>query len=444
MERKSKATIVLLTMLLISGCFGCVLVLCDYFAPMFSNSEGSVVLNIETYIDGKNQPTHPSVIDMGQEWNGFRYWMAYSPYPYADGAEENPCVCVSNDMYHWLTPDGLYNPIAFNEETACDELKDPHIVYNDDLNSLEVWYLGRINSTIKSGGTLLLFRKTSSDGVHWSEYEVMKELSGYLSPSIVYENGKYKLWAIQQSTSENSGALAYLESSDGKTWSNTAKCTFGDHPELQEIWHGAVSHDDKYRFVFIEASSKSNAILYTESSDGLSWQEPTKIVQKENFWEGFYRPCILYSNNRYYCIYGVISQDNEWYLSMSTGDSPDDIHGISVQDVGGSAENMEISAKHSFTQVVKDVYHFVQSLCRPELALICIIAAAVLILIKKCSLAVLWSSSWILCVLRFYGQFRWLTLPEKFLLLFIAGIISMLCSLAIKKITDSFGVKQRR
>ena len=66
MERKSKATIVLLTMLLISGCFGCVLVLCDYFAPMFSNSEGSVVLNIETYIDGKNQPTHPSVIDMGK------------------------------------------------------------------------------------------------------------------------------------------------------------------------------------------------------------------------------------------------------------------------------------------------------------------------------------------------------------------------------------------
>lgn len=444
MKHKSKASIFLLVLLLIFGCLSCTLVLRDYFSPMFSDSEGSAVLNIETYIDGENQPTHPSVIDMGQEWNGFRYWMAYSPYPYADGAEGNPCVCVSNDMYHWLTPDGLYNPIAFNEETACDELKDPHIVYNDDLNSLEVWYLGRIDSTIKSGGTLLLFRKTSSDGVHWSEYEVMKELSGYLSPSIVCENGKYKLWAIQQSTSENSGALAYFESSDGKTWSNTAKCTFGDHPELQEIWHGAVSHDDKYRFVFIEASSKSNAILYTESSDGLSWQEPTKIVQKENFWEGFYRPYILYNDNRYYCIYGVISQDNEWYLSMSTGDSPDDIHGISVQDVGDSAENMEISEKHSFTQVAKNAYHFVQSLCRPELVLICIIAAAVLILIKKCSLAVLWSSSWILCVLRFYRQFRWLTLPEKFLLLFIAGIISMLCSLAIKKITDSFGVKQRR
>ncbi len=129
MKRKSKATIILLTMLLLSGCSGCVLVLRDYFAPMFSNSEGSVVLNIETYIDGKNQPTHPSVIDMGEEWNGFRYWMAYSPYPNADGGEENPCIGASNDMLHWKTPNGLYNPIAFNEETAFDELKEENISF---------------------------------------------------------------------------------------------------------------------------------------------------------------------------------------------------------------------------------------------------------------------------------------------------------------------------
>lgn len=420
------------------GCLSCILTLRAYVAPMFSNSEGSAVLNIETYIDGENQPTHPSIIDMGQKWNGFRYWMAYSPYPDANGAEENPCVCVSNDMYHWSTPDGLYNPIAFNEETACDELKDPHIVYNNDLNRLEVWYLGRIDSTIESGGTLLLFRKTSSDGVHWSEYEVMREFAGYLSPSIVYEDGKYKLWAIQQSTSESSGTVAYQESSDGKIWSNATECSFGGRPGLQKIWHGAVSHDEKYRFAYIESSAKSDAILYTESSDGLSWQEPTKIIQKENFWKGFYRPCILFSDNRYYCVYGVITQDNEWYLSMSTGDSPDELQGISVQDAVDSTENAVILAKHSFAQIVKGVYHFVESVCRPELVLICMIAAAILLLIKKCSLALLWESSWILCTLRFYGQFTWLSLTEKFFLLFTVGIISMLCSLAVKKITDEF------
>ena len=196
---KHKGTVILLIVFIVSGVTGCILVLRDYLLPMFSNSEGSAVLDIETYIDGGNQPTHPSVIDMKQMWHGFRYWMAYSPYPYSDGAEENPCVCASNDMVHWTTPEGLYNPIAFNEETACDELKDPHIVYNDDLDRMEVWYLGRIDSTIESGGTLLLFRKVSTDGLHWSEYEIMRTLDGYLSPSIIYLEGKYQMWAIKPS-----------------------------------------------------------------------------------------------------------------------------------------------------------------------------------------------------------------------------------------------------
>ena len=48
MRGKSKAVIFMLALLLISGGIGGVLVLSDYFAPMFSDSEGSAVLNIET------------------------------------------------------------------------------------------------------------------------------------------------------------------------------------------------------------------------------------------------------------------------------------------------------------------------------------------------------------------------------------------------------------
>lgn len=421
--------VILSTALAISGGGSGVLTLRDYLAPKFSSSEGSAVLNIETYIDGKNQPTHPSVIDMGQKWHGFRYWMSYSPYPNSDGAEENPCVCGSNNMIHWSTPDGLYNPIAFNEETACDELKDPHIVYNDDTAMLELWYLGRIDSTIKSGGMLLLFRKTSSDGIHWSKYEVMREFAGYTSPSIVYERGKYKLWAIQPSTANSSGALAYMESSDGKSWSAAEQCTFDGSCEIGKIWHGAVSHDDMYRLVFIERAGNGDAVLYAESTDGVSWTAPRRIVQKANFWRGFYRPCILRSDNSFYCIYGVITKDNEWYLSMSTGDSPDNLHGIAIHDVGKSEINTAISAKHSLMRPVKDVYRFVQSLCRPELVLICAVAAAGLLLIPQCSFALLWGTLWLLCTIRFYSLIGWLTLSKKFLLIFTTGIISMLCAM---------------
>ena len=445
MRYKSKAMIILLVLLLLFGGFGCILTLSDYFSPMFSDSEGSAVLNIETYIDGGNQPTHPSVIDMGEEWNGFRYWMAYSPYPNANGAEENPCVCVSNDVIHWVTPDGLYNPIAFNEETACDELKDPHIVYNSDLDRLEVWYLGRLDSTIKNGGTLMLFRKVSSDGIHWSEYEVIRTLDGYLSPSIAYSGRKYQLWAIQASTSDSCGALVYSESIDGKDWLPFVNCTFDGAPELQKVWHGAVSRDNLYRFVFVEDSGKSKEILYTESADGTTWQEPRTIIQKKNFWAAFYRPCILYSNSKFYCIYGVITRDNEWYLSMSTGASPDGLRGISSQELGASEINSSVFAKYSATQVAKSVYHFVLSLCRPELALICAaVAVSLLLLRKKISYPVIWGISWTLCALRFYGQIRWFTPSEILLLVFTAGLVSALCSLAMKELADSLAIRQRK
>ena len=444
MKHKSKASIFLLVLLLIFGCLSCTLVLRNYFAPKFSDSEGSVVLNIETYIDGKNQPTHPSVIDMGEEWNGFRYWMAYSPYPNANGAEENPCVCVSNDVIHWVTPDGLYNPIAFNEETDCDELKDPHIVYNSDLDRLEVWYLGRLDSTIKNGGTLMLFRKVSPDGIHWSEYEVIRTLDGYLSPSIAYSGRKYQLWAIQASTNDSGGALVYSESIDGKDWLPFVNCTFDGAPELQKVWHGAVSRDNLYRFVFVEDSGKSKEILYTESADGTTWQEPRTIIQKANFWTAFYRPCILYSNSNFYCIYGVITRDNEWYLSISTGASPDELRGISSKEIGASEINSAIMMKHSIIHLVKDVYHFIQSLCRPELVFICVFVAFALLLSRRSSFDVMWGFSWLLCVLRFYGQLRWLALSDICLLVFTVGIISALCALAIAKLVEMLFVSKRK
>lgn len=113
---------------------------------MNNNISGSVRLNIETYFAGKNQPTHPSIVAFEEEWCGYKYWMAYSPYPFGNGEEENPSIAVSNDLLYWDIPNGFLNPIANNEEVGCDELKDPHILYRDDLNRLEVWYLGRLNT----------------------------------------------------------------------------------------------------------------------------------------------------------------------------------------------------------------------------------------------------------------------------------------------------------
>lgn len=410
----------------------------EMLLPDFSSSEGSAALDIQTYLDGKNQPTHPSVVDMGEEWNGWRYWMAYSPYPNANGGEENPCVAVSNDMLSWTTPEGLYNPIAFNENTACDELKDPHILYNEDMDMLEVWYLGRIDSTIESGGTLLLFRKSSADGVHWSNYETVMDFSGYLSPSVSYIDQTYRVWAIRPSSADadSQGALVCMESPDGKNWTSAKACSFAGEICLPDIWHGAVSYDTIYRFVFIESSAGSSCILYAESTDGVDWSAPEVIVEKGNFWNGFYRPCILHSDGTYYCVYGVITQENEWYLSMSTGSSPDTLCGITAQDAGSSDINTALAKRSSPMYAVKKLYRSAQDFCRPELLVLGIVIAAVLSLLKCGTLPVTWSVTWLLSILRFSGRLRWMSVQELSLLICIAGCISLLCSTAVRGCVD--------
>lgn len=72
-------------------------------------------LNIETF-DGLNSPYHPSVLYFPDSWNGYKYWMAETPYspkcqPYRD-RNECPSIHVSQDGVNWLVPDGLTNPIV--------------------------------------------------------------------------------------------------------------------------------------------------------------------------------------------------------------------------------------------------------------------------------------------------------------------------------------------
>jgi len=39
---------------------------------------------------GDDQAFHPKVLNFDKPWNGYRYWMAYTPYPGADQRKENP------------------------------------------------------------------------------------------------------------------------------------------------------------------------------------------------------------------------------------------------------------------------------------------------------------------------------------------------------------------
>lgn len=347
-------------------------------------SLGTVRVNIETYLAGQNQLTHPSVLVFPKTWNGFRYWMGYSPYPYSSGEEENPCLAVSNDLLCWECPFGLANPIADNEETGCNELKDPHLVYRDDLDRLEMWYLGRLSENLGGdGSSLLLFRKYSQDGIHWSDYEVMTSTK-YLSPSIIWDGTKYQMWSIGYDLWDTSGTFVYQESVNGFDWSIPISCSLDDQYSNIDIWHGSVTmYDGEYQFVFVDNTDKQE-IFHCSSMDGIHFRDLNVIIKNNEYWDYLYRPVLVYDENTVSCIYGVVNQENQWYISMSIGSELNHLEGVKQ----AKKEDMfpltdDVVDTHGIYYSVKKVYDVIQLYFRLELLMLVVVETMVLSLFKK-------------------------------------------------------------
>lgn len=390
-----------------------------YLRPQYGKGENPENIQLETYLAGDNQPTHPSVFDFGEKWNGWRYWMAYSPYPYANGEEENPCIAVSDDMTSWHLPEGLHNPIAFNEETGCDELKDPHIVYNCQSDSIEMWYLGRINGTIASGTDLLLMRKKSANGVEWSHYEVLDTVNGTLSPSIIYEDGKYRRWSIQPSSDGISGQLLYSESQDAFNWTTRSACCIGTCVDIPRIWHGAVSKDSIYRFVFVESSSSSDKVLYSDSRDGLNWSNPESIIHKGTMRHHFYRPCIMAADDSIYCLYGTVDHNNKWRLAMT----------VFNKKKFPYADFCHTNSFSEFrTYIIGAIKDVLRSVAMFRLFIVALIASLILgFLPRMRKIWLLWPIIWLALIMMDVAHFT--AIFPMCIFLLVTGIISLLASL---------------
>ncbi len=291
-------------------------------------------LDIQTIYVGKNQVTHPSIVAFKTPWNGYRYWMAYTPFPYMDGAQENPCIAVSNDLIHWDKPNGLINPVATCYEDNCDELKDPELVFNASTQLLELWYLGRINSSLQEGGPLHVFRKTSSDGIHWSLREVLYTYTDkrLVSPAILFdaELNVHRFWGIFHE--KGCIALYYMESFDnGYTWSEQQLC---EVPKCKEtgMWHGGICRaDEKLFFVWMGEGQKRTLgqdIYVAESTDGIHFSTVRSIVSNKKGWQQFYRPSLVYTAGKFWLFYGLVRCDNSWHIGLSNGATLDQLEPV--------------------------------------------------------------------------------------------------------------------
>ena len=274
---------------------------------------------------GDTEAIHPKVISFIEPWNGYRYWLSFSPYPKGDDSKENPHILASNDLEHWEEPQGFKNPL---DRTPKDYKKgvvynsDPELLYNEDTDELECWWRFVDDS---NGKKVILYRRCSKDGINWNEKEEMlradRAKSDWVSPALIYEDGIYKMWSI------GSGyRVQYIESQDGREWSDIRFIDVEYTASNIKNWHISVIHTQRgYEIVLnsFDSSLPSNIyprgvmnLYYTCSKDNISYQKAkillTPTNEETNNWDykGLYRSSLLCdTDGKYYLFYSAIAQD---------------------------------------------------------------------------------------------------------------------------------------
>ncbi|NVM97835.1 sialidase family protein [Arthrobacter sp. SDTb3-6] len=266
--------------------------LADYAASL-----RSVRLELATY-DGNPSTTHPTVVDAGVAgWNGYRYWMAHTPYPAQ--ARENPSILASKDGVNWVTPAGLVNPVvSYAQYTGLgyDYGSDPELV----LVGSKLVMFHRPSSELNGVKKEAVYRMESSDGVTWNSPGVkvleMPTLNASLiAPSISYDGTTMTMWVV------NGDAVPLridrrTSTDAGLTWSSPTACTLNSGSHVP--WHiGVTKMGGVYYMASNSKAAPANECVLLTSTDGLTWNivKGSALPRSGDWYDayGYYRTCLI-------------------------------------------------------------------------------------------------------------------------------------------------------
>lgn len=296
----------------------------------YTNVNARDYLDIVSY-DGSNQGCHPKVLYFPNKWNGWKYWMVFTPYPNGNDKYENPSVLVSQTGHKWVTPKGLINPVVSGLNQNNCHLSDPHILFNEKTNAMELWYRATYFDVEDR-----IIRVTSKDGVNWSSSQDMIHFYGVrecFSPTVIFEDNKYKMWYVDQNLK-----CMYIQSGDGTHWSPPKEVGL-NLTDSYVPWHIDVIKTDLGYEVLVSAFKLKEAVLnnrvlmWGTSTDGLSFNNLSTILipaKNNDSWDNkqIYRSTFIKVNGVYKVFYSAMNKKNEWHIGLSQGKSMQDLHGV--------------------------------------------------------------------------------------------------------------------
>jgi hypothetical protein len=297
-----------------------------YLKIVNKNANALVPLKIKTS-DGYNQPMHPDILYIDNGFKGYKYWMAYTPYPFMIDRLENPCIAVSNDGINWVTPTGLKNPIVLPPKDTKDggHYSDTDIIY--DNGKLVVYYVYNKRGVF---GPSKFYRSISSDGITWTKpeliYQCQNPISGY-SPAFMKEGNLYNVWYISEGN-----IMSYCSSSDSKNWSSPVKCNI--NIKGWQIWHlDIIKTETGYEGLICARDNHVNnrALFHINSTDGINWTTSNQpiIYPTAKGWDSaeIYRSTMLKQNGLYRVWYSARGALNKWGIGYSEGKTMETLQG---------------------------------------------------------------------------------------------------------------------
>ena len=233
--------------------------------------------------DGTGQAVHPKVLDTGTPgWNGWRYWMAMTPYAFADDALEDPCLIVSQDGTTWQPAPDAPTPMDDQPGSPGHYNSDTHLVLRDGT-MYAIW------RTSKNGSAPdRISWRTSTDGKTWTPAHVIYEGGALgtvwgqmVSPALIPEGDGWRMYLVAVNAHPN--RLVYVTTTAATPtpgdWSAPVRCTIdgGDqHIPGRDVWHIDVVQDGGgYLALINDCIPRTGGIdgdlILARSTDGTTW-----------------------------------------------------------------------------------------------------------------------------------------------------------------------------
>ena len=322
--------------------------------------------------DGKlkhigGQVTHPDVVKLDKQWNGYEYWVVYTPNVSVTSQYENPYIAASHDGKNWVEPTGIQNPIEPEPVSTRYHNCDADMVYNKEMDAMMAYWNWADDQQGGVGAEVRL--RISYDGIHWGVPSTYNEETGVwtkpkdnsertlkptttdkdgldnsfitaiaskdrydmLSPTFTYDENRdiFVMWANNtKDVGYYNGQKNYVEtrwSEDGINWSEPKKVNnfLGKTSADKQLapWHQDINYIPELKEYWglsqcFDGNNPDGSMLYlTTSKDGINWKqvgtEPVLNPGESGKWDSFqiYRSSFVFENDKLSVWYSALQDD---------------------------------------------------------------------------------------------------------------------------------------